>query len=122
MVNAANRPPSGQAYYTTSYSPRTGTTSTVALRVWKALSDHLSTFGLPYPGGELSEATGVSLQTIEEMFSQEYYQRSYGFRRFTSVEEWRAWAEGEGVLYVPALHDPILPDADGPESEDADSE
>jgi hypothetical protein len=112
--------PAAQAYFTTSYAFNTSTTSTAYLMIWRALSERLEQHQLPMTGAELSKATGLTLEQIESPFSQVYYRRYYGFRRFDTLEDWRAWAEGEGVLYVPALHDP-KPVADD-EDDDLDGE
>ncbi|HLN61130.1 MAG TPA: hypothetical protein VK464_06205 [Symbiobacteriaceae bacterium] len=103
---AEARVPAAQAYFTTSYSFNNSTTSTAALMVWRALSHHLETQLLPMTGAELSAASGMSLEQLENVFGQSYYQRFYGFRRFDTLEEWRAWAEETGVVYVPSKHDP----------------
>ena len=103
---AEARVPTAQAYFTTSYSFNNSTTSTAALMVWRALSHHLETKLLPMTGEELSAASGMSLEQLENVFGQSYYQRFYGFRRFDTLEEWRSWAEETGVVYVPSKHDP----------------
>lgn len=92
------------AYYTTSHSLGNGTTSTAALNVWLALSQNLTNQSLPMTGAALSEATGLRVEVIDRMFTQTYYQRWYGFRRFETLEQWHAWAHGAGVLYNPELH------------------
>jgi hypothetical protein len=95
-----------QAYFTTSYAFNNSTTSTAALMVWRALSLHLEHKFLPMTGDELAADTGLTLDQIENYFGQSYYQKHYGFRRFNTLEEWRTWAENEGIVYVPAKHDP----------------
>ncbi len=106
-----------QAYFTTSYAPGGGTTSTAALSIWRALSRHLIDHSLPLTGAELSEATGLSVEELERIFSQTYYKRWYGFRRFDTLEEWRSWAMSTGVLYNPELHD-RQPEEEPAEDED----
>lgn len=98
--------PTAQAYYTTSYIFNSSTTSTATLLVWQALSHKLEHHQLPMTGTELMADTGVTEAQLDSMFTQEYYKRHYGFRRFDTVELWRAWAEDTGALYVPAKHDP----------------
>lgn len=113
------------AYYTTSYALGTGTTNTIALELWRALNEHLLAHQLPMSGEDLSQATGLSLQKIEGMFKQKYYERSYGFRRFETIDEWRAWAEETDLLFIPGVHDVQTfdeePDA-AAEDEDGDTE
>ncbi|MFZ5818179.1 MAG: hypothetical protein ACOY93_23245 [Bacillota bacterium] len=101
---AANR--AAEAYYTTARALGTGTTSTATMEIWQLLSEHLVQYGKPMSGSELSQATGLSIEQIEHIFSQTYYQKHYGFRRFDTYEAWEQWALSEGVLYNPELHDP----------------
>lgn len=109
------RPETGaQVYYTTSYALGTGTTSTMALQIWRALSDTLTRFGRPMSQAELIAATGVEAERLDVIFSQDYYQKHYGFRRFESLEAWTAWAQESGVLYVPGKHDVV----EGPGEDD----
>lgn len=93
------------AYYTTSYIFNTSTTSTAALEIWRAISQTLEHKQAPMSGEELVAATGLSIEYIDNLFIQSYYQRYYGFRRFDSLEEFQSWAMSSGVLYNPELHD-----------------
>lgn len=102
------------AVYTTARALGTGTTSTVTMHIWRLLSDHLQHTQTPMSGDELSQATGLSVEQIDNIFSQVYYQKHYGFRRFDSFQAWQDWAMAEGVLYNPELHDRA------PEEEEAD--
>lgn len=102
---AEGHTPAAQAYYSTSYSFGNGTTSTVGLVIWRALSEHLEQHGLPLTGEELAGIAGITPDEIDQIFGQQYYQKFYGFRRFDTLEAWRAWATEVGVLYNPALHD-----------------
>jgi hypothetical protein len=110
-----------KAYYTTSYRFGTSTTSTAALMVWKTLTTHLAERILPMTGKDLAEQTGVPIEQIASVFSQAYYQRHYGFRRFETLKAWESWAKQSGVLYVPELHDP-KPKPEVEEIEDMDEE
>lgn len=104
------------AYYATSHTFGIGTTSTLGLMIWRALSHHLSEHQQPMTGEKLAEATGAPIENIDNYFRQSYYQRHYGFRRFDSLEEWRTWAMENGVLYNPVLHDrPEEPEDEGDE-------
>lgn len=96
--------PTEEAYFTTSYVFNNGTTSTITLMVWKAMSEYLETKHLPMTGAQLMEATGISPEQLEEMFRQPYYHRYYGFRRFDTMDEWEAWAREVGLLYDPEQH------------------
>lgn len=93
-------------YYTTSYIFNTSTTSTAALMVWQALSNQLEHKHLPMSAEEIMEASGLTLEYIDNLFDQSYYQKHYGFRRFDTLEQFHEWAMAEGVLYNPELHDP----------------
>jgi hypothetical protein len=95
-----------EKYYSTSRVLRTGTTSTLALMVWKVLSDTLEIQHEPVTGTELAAKVGVPLEQLDVLFSSTYYQKHYGFVSFDSREEWERWAKGTGVLYNPDLHDP----------------
>lgn len=95
-----------QAYYTTSYTLGTGTTNTLTLHIWRGLSSHLSNHHLPMTAEQIMALSGLSQEQIDHIFGQTYYQKHYGFRRFDTLEEWRAWAEDQGVVYVPSKHDP----------------
>lgn len=108
MAEAENvtKVPTAQAYFATSYAFNNGTTSTANLLIWRALSQHLEERLLPMTGAELMAATALNETQIESAFRQSYYLKYYGFRRFNTLEEWRDWVETEGVIYVPALHDP----------------
>lgn len=110
-----------QAYYTTAYAPRTGTTSTPTLRMWRALSDNLLENLAPLTGADLAARTHLTLKEIETYFGQEYYRRSYGFLRFNSLDDWTAWAEGHGLLYVPGMHD-AEPEPDDDEADEVDED
>lgn len=94
------------AYYTTSYTFASATTSTAALQVWRSLSNHLARYHQPMSGEQLTRETGVPMAQISSIFSQAYYQRHYGFRRFDSVAQWERWAREHGLVYIPELHDP----------------
>lgn len=114
------------AVYTTARALGTGTTSTVTMHLWRLLSDHLQETQAPMSAEELSEATGLTVEQIEHIFAQVYYQKHYGFRRFDSYEAWKEWAMSSGVLYNPELHDPKpeeeeeLPEHDEVEDGDLD--
>jgi hypothetical protein len=95
-----------EKYYSTSRVLRTGTTSTLALQVWKALSDALVLRESPMTGTELAAAVGQTPEAIDALFDSVYYQKHYGFARFDSYEAWRSHFMETGVLYNPALHDP----------------
>ncbi|HWI60678.1 MAG TPA: hypothetical protein VNT75_02435 [Symbiobacteriaceae bacterium] len=94
------------AYYTSSYIFNNSTTSTAALMIWRAISGAMEHKQMPMTGDELVEASGVSIEYIDSLFNQSYYQRFYGFRRFQSLDEFQTWAMSTGVLYNPELHDP----------------
>ncbi|HEY8347045.1 MAG TPA: hypothetical protein VIL07_07195 [Symbiobacteriaceae bacterium] len=96
--------PTAQAYFTTTYVFGNSTTSTLTLKVWKVMSDFLALHHRPMTGAELMEATGASAEELEDMFSQPYYQKYYGFRRFNTLEEWEQWARERDILYDPARH------------------
>jgi len=106
------RVPTAEAYFSTTYVLGTGSTSTPVLRVWRTLNRFLVDHRLPMTGQQLADATGLSLEEIEQMFNQVYYQRSYGFRRYDSLAEWEQFAAETGLLYIPELHDP-KPEAEG---------
>lgn len=95
-----------EKYYSTSRVLRTGTTSTLALMIWKVLSDALEIQNEPVPGTELAAKIGHPLEQLDVLFDSAYYQKHYGFARFGSREEWASWAKATGVLYNPELHDP----------------
>lgn len=92
--------------YTTARALGTGTTSTVTMHLWRLLSDHLQHNQAPMSADALSAGTGLTVEQIEHIFAQVYYQKHYGFRRFDSYEAWKDWAMSSGVLYNPELHDP----------------
>lgn len=107
-----------EAYYSTARTLGTGTTSTITLKIWKLLDDYLVKYGRAMSASELSAATGLTVEQIDQIFAQEYYQKYYGFRRFNSLEEWRQWALETGVLYNPELHKPDPePDQEDPAPE-----
>lgn len=93
------------AYYTSSYIFNNSTTSTAALMIWRAISSTMEHKQAPMTGDEVVEATGLSIEYIDSLFIQSYYQRFYGFRRFETLEEFQTWAMSTGVLYNPELHD-----------------
>lgn len=95
-----------EKYYSTSRVLRTGTTSTLALMIWKMLSDALELQNEPVTGTDLAATIGQPLEQLDVLFDSAYYQRHYGFARFSSREEWASWAKSTGVLYNPDLHDP----------------
>lgn len=95
-----------EKYYSTSRVLRTGTTSTLALMIWKVLSDSLELRNLPVTGTELAAKVGQTQEQLDVLFDSAYYQKHYGFARFNSIPEWEAWAKSTGVLYNPELHDP----------------
>lgn len=95
-----------EKYYSTSRVLRTGTTSTLALLIWKLLSDKLELENAPVSGTELAAKIGLPFEQLDSLFDSTYYQKNYGFVRFTSQAEWLDWAKGAGVLYNPELHDP----------------
>ncbi len=99
-AGTARQEPTRQVLFATSYALGTSTTHTPALMVWRALNTHLLEKGLPMTGDELVQITGLTLPYVENMFDQTYYQKSYGFRRFGTIEAWRSWAEGSGLLYT----------------------
>lgn len=103
MANAAAERTEGgtQVYYTTAFELRTSSTSTPTLLMWRALSDKLAQERLPMTAAELSEAVGIAPKRLEEIFAQTFYQRAYGFTRFTSLDEFEAWAWQTGVFYQP---------------------
>lgn len=103
MADNENR--TGERYYTTVRSLGTGTTSTAALMVWRLVTEYMLEHRQPMSGAQVAEATGMTLAEVDELFTGEYYQKYYGFRRFESLKEWRAWAEEHDVLYVPGKHD-----------------
>jgi len=96
--------PTEEAYFTTSFVFSNSTTSTLTLLVWKTLSNYLETHYLPMSGAELMKATGATAEQLEEMFSNPYYQRYYGFRRFDTLEDWTAWAKQVDLLFDPERH------------------
>lgn len=121
-TTATNQPGAGTGpYCTTSYAFGNGTTSTLGLRIWRTLSEHLLNFQAPMTAAELGEQVGISPEQINAIFGQIYYQRHYGFRQFKSLEEWESWAKSTGVLYSPELHDPKPEDEDDLE-EDGDDD
>jgi hypothetical protein len=93
-------------YYSTSRVLRTGTTSTLALLIWKLLSDKLELQNEPVSGAEMATKIGHPIEQLDLLFDSTYYQKHYGFVRFNSPAEWQVWAKGTGVLYNPELHDP----------------
>jgi len=119
MAETAAAGRGAEAYYSTARTLGTGTTSTVTMQIWRLLDDFLVRHGRAMSATELSEATGLTVEQIDQIFAQEYYQKYYGFRRFNSLEEWRTWALETGVLYNPELHhaDPA-PDGEAPAAED----
>ncbi|MFZ5828062.1 MAG: hypothetical protein ACOY94_27470 [Bacillota bacterium] len=106
MADTAAETRVAEAVYTTARALGTGTTSTVTMEIWRLLSEHLQASAEPMSGSELSKATGLSVEQIDNIFSQTYYQKHYGFRRFDSYEAWKEWAMSGGTLYNPELHDP----------------
>lgn len=97
--------PTLQAYFTSSYVFGNGTTSTVALKVWQALSEQLAMHQRPATGEGLCQQTGLTPEQIEDLFSHQYYQKHYGFRRFDTLAHWEAWAKEQGILFIPGVHD-----------------
>jgi hypothetical protein len=95
-----------EKYYSTSRVLRTGTTSTLALMIWKVLSDALEIQNEPVTGTELAAKIGQPLEQLDVLFDSAYYQKHYGFARFGSRTEWEAWSKSTGVLYNPELHAP----------------
>jgi len=93
------------AYYTTSYTFNNTTTSTAALMIWREISNALEFRQSPMTIEELTAATNLSEDYINNLFGQSYYQRYYGFRRFDTLEAFKDWAMSTGVLYNPELHD-----------------
>lgn len=120
MADTAAKTRAAEAVYTTARALGTGTTSTVTMEIWQLLSEHLQESSEPMTGSQLSQATGLSVEQIDSMFSQTYYQKHYGFRRLDSYEAWKEWAMSEGVLYNPELHDP-LPAEDADDDEDGEA-
>lgn len=120
MADTAPKTQGNEAYYATARTLGTGTTSSPAMMIWRVLDDYLIKYERAVSASELSAETGLSIEEIEQIFAQEYYQKHYGFRRFDSLEAWRAWALENGVLYNPELHrpDPEETDAEGAEGED----
>jgi hypothetical protein len=106
MADAERAYDPAKVYYCTAHVFSNSTTSSPSLMVWRELSNHLALHGMPLTGEELAQRTGLSLEQIDALFDQVYYQRYYGFRRFMTLEEWRQWAEANGVIYVPEQHDP----------------
>lgn len=109
------------AVYTTARALGTGTTSTITMHLWRMLSDNLQETQQPMSGEGLSQAIGLSIEQIDNIFAQVYYQKHYGFRRFDSYEAWREWAMAGGVLYNPDLHDP-KPEAELPDEDEEQEE
>lgn len=105
MADTTAEAPVAEAFYSTSRALGTGTTSTVTMQIWRLLSVTLEEQKKPMSASELAEATGLELAQIDDIFSQAYYQKHYGFRRFDSYAAWESWAMAEGVLYNPELHD-----------------
>ncbi|HLO04775.1 MAG TPA: hypothetical protein VK191_16840 [Symbiobacteriaceae bacterium] len=95
-----------EKYYSTSRVLRTGTTSTLALMIWKVLSDALELQNEPVTGTEMAAKIGLPLEQLDVLFSSTYYQKHYGFARFDSRADWESWAKGTGVLFNPELHTP----------------
>ncbi|MGE5672437.1 MAG: hypothetical protein ACM3XM_00925 [Mycobacterium leprae] len=87
-----------QVCYSTSHAFYSGTTSTIALRVWKSVTDHLLNNQEPVTAAQLGEELGLTPEQVENMFGQAYYQKFYGFKRFNNRAEWEAWALEAGVL------------------------
>jgi hypothetical protein len=121
----AETTPTAQAYFTSSYVFGNGTTSTIALMVWRAVSETLAIHHKPMAGADLVAATGITPEQLENMFGQSYYQKFYGFRRFANLAEWEKWAREKGFLFIPGVHDvPPAPEPDyaDEEYEDEDEE
>lgn len=105
MAETAAKPQGSEAYYSTSRSLGTGTTSTVTMTIWRILDEYLDRRQRAVSASELSEATGLTVEQIDAIFAQEYYQKHYGFRRFDSYDAWHQWALETGLLYNPELHE-----------------
>jgi hypothetical protein len=117
----ANATPNKQAFFTSSYVFGNGTTSTIALLVWKAVSDCVNDKNMPMTGEELSKSSGLTVEQLENMFSQAYYKKYYGFRRFETLAQWESWAKEHEVFFVPGVHD--VPEADAePDLNDEEAE
>ncbi|MBY6277092.1 hypothetical protein [Symbiobacterium thermophilum] len=112
MADTEPKAQGNEAYYATARTLGTGTTSSPTMKIWRVMDDYLARFGRAVSASELAQETGLTVEQIDDIFAQEYYQKHYGFRRFDSLEEWRAWAMETGVLYNPELH---RPDPEEPE-------
>lgn len=121
MADTAPKTQGNEAYYATARTLGTGTTSSAVMMIWRVMDDYLVKHGRAVSASELSQETGLTVEQIDEIFAQEYYQKHYGFRRFDSLEAWRAWALETGVLYNPELHrpDPEEVEAKGGDQENA---
>lgn len=117
----AGSTPTKQAFFTSSYVFGNGTTSTIALLVWKAVSDHVTDKHLPMTGEQLAKSSGLTVEQLENMFGQAYYKKYYGFRRFESLAKWQTWAKEHDVFFVPGVHDVPQTDAE-PAPDDAAGE
>lgn len=115
-------PTNTQAYFTSSYVFGNGTTSTIALLVWKAVSEHLTDTHMPMTGEELSKSSGLTVEQLENMFGQAYYKKYYGFRRFETLPEWNTWAKEHELFFVPGVHDvPQVESAPEPDEAEDDA-
>ena len=106
MADTEPKAQGNEAYYATARTLGTGTTSSPTMKIWRVMDDYLVKYGRAVSASELARETGLTVEQIDDIFNQEYYQKYYGFRRFNSLEEWRAWAMETGVLYNPELHRP----------------
>jgi len=115
MADTAAKTQGNEAYYATARTLGTGTTSSPTMMIWRVMDDYLVKYGRAVSASELSAETGLSIEQIDAIFAQEYYQKHYGFRRFDSLEAWRTWAMETGVLYNPEIHrpDPEMAEAGG---------
>ena len=119
MAETAAKTQGNEAYYSTSRSLGTGTTSTITMTIWRILDEYLDRYQRAVSASELSEATGLSVEQIDNIFAQEYYQKHYGFQRFDSLQAWHNWAMEAGLLFNPELHavEPEDEDEEQPEEE-----
>lgn len=123
MGKAAAKVGAAEAYFSTSRSLGTGTTSTITMQIWRLVTETLIESGRPMTGAEIAQATGITPEQVGDIFAQDYYQKYYGFRRFESLEEWRTWALAEGVLFNPELHGTVdEEETDEPEGSDETGE
>ncbi len=124
MTDTEPKAQGNEAYYATARTLGTGTTSSPTMKIWRVMDDYLARFGRAVSASELAQETGLTVEQIDDIFAQEYYQKHYGFRRFDSLEEWRAWAMETGVLYNPELHrpDPEEAQAEGGDQAEAGAE